>query len=80
MQPSSLCKSCQRPIPFGDARCAEHEAQFQRWLQCETSEPDRPDVYQPRRDGISATALDRRTARRGLRRPRPGEELNFDAD
>lgn len=80
MQPTSLCKTCQCEIPAGDTRCATHQAQFEQWLARDTSEPDRPDIYQPRRDGISATALERRTARRGLRRPRPGEELNFDAD
>lgn len=76
----AFCKTCQTAIADGDTRCPEHEAQFQRWLASDSTEPDRPDVYQPRRDGIAATALDRRTARRGQRQPRPGEELNFDAD
>lgn len=73
------CKTCKCPIDAGETRCADHEAEFQRWLRHEAGEQDRPDVYQPRRNGVAA-APDWRTARRGLRRPRPGEELNFDAD
>ncbi len=73
-----LCKTCNAPIAEGDTRCAKHEEEFQRWLASEVHEPDRPDIYRPRRDGIDAAEW--RTARRGLRQPRPGEELNFDAD
>ena len=74
------CKTCKRPIDPADVRCAEHEADFQRWLRRGEGEQDRADVYQPRRNGVAGVGLDRRTARRGVRSPRPGEELNFDAD
>lgn len=73
------CKTCQCPINAGDVRCSEHEAAYQAWLRLD-GEQDRPDVYQPRRNGVSTAAPEWRTARRGLRRPRPGEELNFDED
>jgi hypothetical protein len=55
--------------------------QLQRFVDGDASEPDAPDVYQPRLDGIrglknGGTAR----ARRGMRRPRLGEDLNFDGE
>lgn len=73
------CKTCRRPVDAGDVRCAEHEAAFQSWLHT-AGEQDRPDVYQPRRNGVAFAGPIVGPARRGLRRPRPGEELNFDED
>lgn len=73
------CKTCKRPIEAGQIRCDAHEAELQRWLQ-QDGERDRPDVYQPRRNGVATGLPEWRTARRGLRKPRPGEELNFDED
>lgn len=73
------CKTCGRPVNPGDVRCPEHEAACRAYLQAD-GEQDRPDVYQPRRNGVHFAGPIVGLARRGLRRPRPGEELNFDED
>jgi hypothetical protein len=76
---SGRCKTC--GAAARGSHCGEHMLQLQRFVDGDASEPDAPDVYQPRLDGIrglknGGTAR----ARRGMRRPRTGEELNFDGE
>lgn len=79
--PKPQCKTCGAPAAHGGAHCATHYEALQRYLADEQPEPDAPDVYVPRLNGIrgvrnGGTAR----ARRGMRRPRVGEELNFDGE
>lgn len=77
----SKCKTC--GVPCKGSHCGEHFLQLQRFVEADgvAEQPDAPDVYTPRLNGIKGfrnggTAR----ARRGMRRPRTGEDLNFDGE
>lgn len=78
--PKSKCKTCKIEIEPGSTRCEPHEAAFQEYLRggpLGAPAAAEAGVYAPRFNGVGAVS-EWRTARRGCRNPRPGEELNFD--
>jgi hypothetical protein len=80
--PRPRCRPCGAATHPGATHCGEHLLQIVRWANEDEPAPvDRPDVYIPRLNGIrgvrnGGTAR----ARRGARRPRDGELLNFDGE
>jgi hypothetical protein len=79
-QPARKCKTCGVACGPGASHCAEHLLQLAQYLDGAPSEADRADVYVPRLNGVRGLGMSTPMARRGMRRPRTGEELNFDGE
>lgn len=75
------CKTCGALCGPGQSHCGEHLLALARYVQDDLPEPDAPDVYVPRLNGVRGLSQGGTArARRGMRRPRTGEELNFDGE
>lgn len=76
----STCKTCGARCAPGQSHCGEHLLALARFIDG-APEPETPDVYRPRFDGVRGLQNGGSArARRGLRRPRIGEDLNFDGE